>query len=75
MKIRKKIILSDSSYPMPGEYVKIKEDVFLCLAPIEYNRCTDCSMSIINNGHKICHNYSKHRCCLNSIHNIIFKKI
>lgn len=74
MKIKKRIELSDSKYPQPGEYVKIKNDIFFCAFPVEYNRCTDCSMCDMNNGHKICHNYSNYRCCSNSIHNIIFKK-
>lgn len=38
MKIKKKIILSESKYPQPGEYVKIRENILLCIAPIKYNR-------------------------------------
>lgn len=71
MKIKKKIILSKSKYPQPGEYVKIKENILLCIAPIKYNRCEGC---FLYGGNGDCRNFSIHRCCSNSVHNIIFEK-
>lgn len=71
MKIKKRIELSDSKYPQPGEYVKIKENIYLCITPIKYNRCFGCD---IYDKEGDCLNFSEHRCCSNGIHNIIFKK-
>ncbi len=71
MRIKKNIVLSDSKYPQPGEYVKIGKDILFCIAPIKYNRCFGCDMY---GKEKDCLNFSEHRCCSNSIHNIIFKK-
>lgn len=71
MKIKRNIVLSDSIYPQPGEYVKIGENILLCIAPIKYNRCEGCFLYETNGD---CNNFSMHRCCSNSIHNIIFEK-
>lgn len=71
MKIKRKIYISDSKYPMPGEYVKIRNNIYYCIKPIKYDRCTGCDLIISKMN---CFNTTDVRCCKDSIHNVIFKK-
>lgn len=70
MKIKKRIELSDSKYPMPGEYVIIRNNIYYCVQPVEYNRCTECDLLTL----KMSCFGTDAWCCKNSIHNVIFKK-
>lgn len=71
MKIKRKIYISDSKCPMPGEYVKIRNNIYYCIKPIEYDRCTGCDLMTpkIN-----CFSGTNIRCFKDNIHNVIFKK-
>lgn len=71
MKIKKRIELSDSKYPQPGEYVKIRNSIYCCIQPVEYDRCTGCDLITLKMS---CFNGTDVRCCKNSIHNVILKK-
>lgn len=71
MKIKKRIELSDLKYPQPGEYVIIRNNIYYCVQPVEYDRCTECDLITSKMS---CFYGTKFRCCTNSIHNVIFKK-
>lgn len=70
MKIKKRIEISDSKYPQPGEYVIIRNNIYYCVQPVEYDRCTECDLLISRMN---CFNITDIR-CEDIIHNVIFKK-